>query len=148
MSAYVVQIADAVVAKLNAAASAGILSEVFTAQRAEVVVSDLIDIDTLQVSVIPGSLVTAVWDLSRRLVFDWQVSVWVLQRVSSLPPNVDPLRLLIEQIITLFLGQQLGLLATTSRCIGAETVQLPDPEKLDVMSECKIGIFFTFRVTQ
>jgi hypothetical protein len=144
-AAYVIQIADAVVAALNSAV--GIVPPL-EAKRAEVVVSELAKLDDLQTSVIPGTLAAAVWDLNKRLMFDWIVSVWLQQRIDSDPPNIDSLRVLIDQIITLFLGQQIGLDSRTARCISAETRQLPSPEEIDVMTHCAIGIFFTFRVTQ
>src|SRR5271165_1190313 len=129
--AYVVQISDSVVASLNAASASAILSQTFTAYRAEVSVALLQDLDSLDVAVIPGNLVSAVWDLSRRLVFDWEVGVWIYQRTDFIPEQTDPLRLLTDQIITLFLGQQIGIAAGTARCIGAETRDLPSPMKLD-----------------
>lgn len=145
---YVVQISNAVVSSLNAASQDAVLNQTFIAQRAEVVISEMSDLEILQVSVIPGQLQAGAWDLSKRLVFDWEVSVWVQQRTDLIPSQTDPLRLLVEQIITLFLGQQIGIDSGVARCIGADTRQLPTPGQLDVTRVFTTGIFFTFRKTQ
>lgn len=93
MAAVVVDIADAVVASLNAAT----FSQPFTAQRLYVPLFKLEEMDTLHVSVVPRGD-----DASRfnREVFqeEYQIDIGVQQRVDMSTPALDALVLLVQEI--------------------------------------------------
>lgn len=141
--AVLVQIADAVVAELNAAS----LSQTFTAERAYVPVHELTAAAGLKVTVVPEGYSVSPVDLARH-AFDCHVEVTVQQRADP-PTNgaVDPLLLLAQEVIDLFLGRRLESFPA-ARCIGVTRQPAYDRNDLETLRTFAAVVPLVFRVTR
>jgi hypothetical protein len=97
MPAVINDLADAIVAKLNAAT----LSQAFTAVRLYAPLEDLETLSTLKVTVVPRSAFFEGADRHRKTVTA-QVDVGVQRRSDLSPADLDDLMVLVEEIVDLF----------------------------------------------
>jgi hypothetical protein len=139
-----VAIADAIVGLLNGAS----LSPAFTAARGYVLVGDLSTAAGLRVTVIPATLAVEAIDLKPRRAFDWEIAIAVQQRLpSARPENVDPLMLLVQRIIDLFVpGEYIA--DHLARLMGLTCVPVFDPERLDTQGMFTSIVTVVARVTR
>lgn len=134
MSAVVLQIADAMVAEINAAS----LEQTVEAQRFYVPVYDLQkDLGSLKVSVVPKEIPQVQMMTRHSDDFTYNVDVAVQQKLPAtaiaLPDIIafcDPLMLLMEQIIDLFRGKPLAAVPGVE-CMGVANPFLYAPDMLD-----------------
>jgi hypothetical protein len=148
MSAVTLEIADAVVAALNAAA----LSHPFTAARHYLPEFDLKEMDTLHVSVVPAELDEEIADRTRDRA-EYKIHVAVQKRVAKQDPPgidtaaVDALMQLVEEIDDLLRHKRLA------GCEGAHWVKTENKPIYDPRQLKEHGLFtsllvFTFRTTR
>jgi len=91
------KIADAVTDELNAAT----LSQAFSVERLYQPLFELADMNTLHVTVVPRGV--NILPLGRdRNAFDYMIDVAVQKKIQEDPADVDPLMLLVEEIVDLF----------------------------------------------
>ena len=104
MSALRIQLAEAIVAELNAAA----LVPAFTARRRRIPIDDVKDLRDLQVSVLPATYTEAM--MSRQAdQREYGVDVAVQQHLDSPQADADVLDELVEAILALFNRRRLSL---------------------------------------
>lgn len=135
----VIEIADAVVAALNAAC----LSQSVTARRIYVAPQDLADLADLDVTVAPVELAVIASDLGPRHAWQPQVAVTVRKRVGDSMEQADALMCLAEEIIQLF--GTLPLAGTLARNTAVD-VRLIDSAMFDARGVMSILIILTFRL--
>lgn len=136
--AVVVMISEAVVDVLNSTT----LSLPYEAGRAYEITRQL-RFEGIKISVLPAVLVVSGQDLHPRKYLDWQVAVW-LQKVTDLDvESIDPIMLLMEEIVLLFVFNRLE--GTPARCIAVETTPPIDNDQLKAKGMFLSGIYFTFR---
>ena len=148
MSAITIEIADAVVAALNAAR----LSQSFTAVRHYLPEFDLKEMETLHVSVVPAELDEETSDRTRDKA-EYKIHVAVQKRVAKQDPPgidtaaVDALMQLVEEIDDLFRHKRLTGYEQAS---WAKTENKPifDPKHLKEHGQFTSLLVFTFRVTR
>lgn len=143
MAADAINIADAMVVVLNGAT----LSQSFTAERRWLVVLELPTVAGLKVTVIPAMVAIKAFDLRRR-AFDWSIAIAVQKRVSSPDPaDVDPLVLLVQEIIDLF--QPGAYFADKKANVQSiEATPLYSPDKLDTQGLFESLITVTFHLSR
>ena len=139
--AVVIDIADAVAARLNGAT----LSQVFTAERTYLSILDLNTLDGLQVFVSPAMLTVSRFDLGSRQAFLPQIQIGIRKRVSLDPADVDPLIILTQEIIELF--RPVLLPGTFARLQSIENTPAYDPMALDEKHVFLTTILLTFQAT-
>lgn len=133
MSAFILQIADAVVTTINGAS----LTPTFTAARAYVPIYDLQrDLSALKVSVVPREL-SLVFLTRNSDDFTYDIDVSVQQKIGNdvlteaeKATFCDPLMLLMEKIIDLFRGKPLAGV-TGAQCMAAANPAVYIPDLLD-----------------
>ena len=137
MAATVIEIADAVVAKLNTAS----LSQPVTAVRFYQPLFELPEMDKLHVSVVPRGIVLT--QASRVSVSrDIQIDVAVQKRFSQGDAaELDPLLLLVEEILNLFLLKVMG----QTVCVKAENNPVYAPEHMSELRQFTSVVTLTFR---
>ena len=148
MPSTTIQIADAVVAVLNAAT----LSQPFTAARHYLPEFDLKEMDTLHVSVVPAELDEEIADRTRDRA-EYKIHVAVQKRVSKQDPPgldtaaIDALMQLVEEIDDLFRHKPL---AGYEQAHWTKTENKPiyDPKHLKEHGQFTSLLVFTFRVTR
>jgi hypothetical protein len=148
MPATVIQIADAVVAVLNAAT----LSQPLTAVRHYLPEFDLQEMETLHVSVVPAELDEEIADRTRDRA-EYKVHVAVQKRVvRQEPPGidaaaVDAIMQLVEEIDDLFRHKRLSGFESAS---WAKTENKPiyAPKHLQEHGQFTSLLAFTFRVAR
>lgn len=148
MPSTTIQIADAVVAVLNAA----MLSQPFTAVRHYLPEFDLKEMETLHVSVVPAELDEEIADRTRDRA-EYKIHVAVQERVARQhPPGidtaaVDALLQLVEEIDDLFRHKRL---TGYEQAHWAKTENKPiyDPKHLKEHGQFTSLLVFTFRVTR
>ena len=148
MSAITIEIADAVVAALNAAT----LSQPFTAVRHYLPEFDLKEMGTLHISVVPAELDEEVADRTRDRA-EYKIHVAVQKRVAKQDPPgldtaaIDALMQLVEEIDDLFRHNRL---AGYEQAHWAKTENKPiyDPKQLKEHGLFTSLLVFTFRVTR
>jgi hypothetical protein len=137
--AFIVIISDAVVDVLNAAT----LSLPFEVERAYDVTRNLRSTG-VKIAVLPETLAVSAPDLMPRKYFDWQVAIWVQQVATTDVADIDPLMLLVQEIIILFAFKPLpGVLY--ARCIGVENNPPLNHEHLHTKGMFTSGALLTFR---
>lgn len=136
-----VQVADAVVAALNAAS----LSHPLSAQRTFQPYFDLKDLKTLQVSVVPRKLTET--KAARTLTaFEYEIDVGIQKRLAKVEDSeIDPLVLLATEIATLFRTQRLAEYPA-ALWVKTETIALPANEHLLELRQFTGVLTLTFRV--
>jgi hypothetical protein len=146
MMAVIIEIADAVVAVMNAA----MLSQPLTAQRHYLPEFDLPDMDTLHVSVVPAELDEEIADRSCDLA-EYKIHVAVQKRVSQQnPPGLDTLAIdglmrLVQEIDDLFRHKALPGYEQARWC-KTENKPIYDPKHLKEHGQFTSLLVFTFRV--
>jgi hypothetical protein len=144
--ALVVEIADAVVAALNAAH----LSQPFEAKRYYLPEFDLKDMDTLHVSVVPAELDEELADRSRERA-EYKIHVAVQKRVAKNDPpgldeaEIDDLMTLVQEIDDLFRHKPLAGF-TQARWARTENKPIYDPKHLKESGQFTSLLVFTFRM--
>ena len=113
--ATILQIADSVTAKLNAAQ----LSQTFTAERLYVPNFDLQELQQLRVSVVPRDLTILAHDRTSSK-YNARIDIAVQQKFASGSNlEIDPLTALIEEIADLFRIKRLDSMPE-ARCVAVE----------------------------
>ena len=139
--AIIIDIADAVVARLNGAS----LSQVFVAERTYLSILNLETLNGLQVFVSPAMLTVSRFDLATRQAFLPQIQIGIRQRVTLATEDVDPLVVLTQEIIELF--RPVLLPGTFAKCQGIENTPIYDPMFLDEKHVFLTTILLTYQVT-
>ncbi len=140
MPATIVQIADAVVAELNAAA----FSLGFTAERHYLPKFELSELTTLRVSVVPREIASTSLDRNRDS-FDYLIDVAVQKKVDPSVENLDALMALVEEIADHFRSEPLvGL--PQARCTEVKNAPVYALEHLDEFRQFTSVLTLTFRV--
>ena len=138
--ATIIQIADAVVAQLNAAT----FSQPLTATRAYVPSFQLPEMKELRVTVVPRALSSEPLDRSRD-EFRYEIDVAVQQKVEPTPAAIDPLMTLAEEIGDRFRSQRLASFPG-ARCIEVKNAPVFSPEHLDERRLFTTVLTLVFRV--
>jgi hypothetical protein len=141
--ATVLQIADSVTAKLNAAE----LSQVFTAERLYVPSFDLEDMRDLRVSVVPRELTILAHDRTTSK-YNARIDVAV-QRKFEQGSNVeiDPLVALVEEIADLFRLKRLESMPE-ARCIQVEHPVIYSAEHWEQLRQFTSLLTLTFQLAR
>ncbi len=140
MPATIVQIADAVVAQLNATT----FSQTLTAERHYLPRFELSEMTELRVSVVPRSVTSKGLDRNRDS-FDYQIDVAVQQKLDPTSGNLDALMALVEEIADHFRSHPLAGYPQ-ARCTEVENVPVYAPEHLDEFRQFTSLLTLTFRV--
>lgn len=136
MPAVVIEIADAVVAAMNAKSDAGELSERFAAERLYVPIHRAEELTDLRVSVVPRELSMVI--LTRGSDdFTYTIDVAVQKKIgqgkmtpAEIKAACDPLMLLSEEIADLFRGREF-LASIPGRFVGLTNSPIFVPDHLD-----------------
>jgi hypothetical protein len=139
MPATIVQIADAVVAQLNATP----FSRPLHAERHYLPQFELSEMTELRVSVVPRSVASKGLDRNRDS-FDYQVDVAVQQKLDPTPGNLDALMALVEEIADHFRSHPLAG-HPQARCTEVENAPVYAPEHLDEFRQFTSVLTLTFR---
>jgi hypothetical protein len=141
--ALIVDIADAVVAELNA----GTFSQSFTAQRLYRPEFDLREMAALHVTVVPRGVETLT--VSRSSVqYDVSVDVAVQQKLSGESnAEIDPLMNLVEEIATFFRLRRLSAYPNAS-WLRTENEPVYSPGHLEELRQFTSVLNLTFRVVR
>lgn len=140
MPATIVQIADAVVAQLNATS----FSQPLQAERHYLPQFELSEMTELRVSVVPRSVASKGHDRNRDS-FDYRVDVAVQRKLDPTPGNLDALMVLVEEIADHFRSHPLAGYPQ-ARCTEVENVPVYAPEHLDEFRQFTSVLTLTFRV--
>ena len=141
--ATVLNVADAVVAELNAAA----LSQSVTAERLYVPSFDLEDLKELRVSVVPRELAST--SLDRRRDFnEAMIDVAVQKKFDKGDaPEIDPLLDLVEEIADLFRHKRLASFPA-AMWTKTQHVVLYSPEHWDSLRQFTSLLTLTFKIAR
>ena len=121
MSAFILQIADAVVEELNGQE----FSQEFTAVRRVLPLFKLKDMDTLHVTVVPKTLGIAVASRGS-YQYDYAVDIGVQQHLTDIESETGDLLALVEEIAEFFKGRSLEDLGVVCVAVANEPVYAPD----------------------
>lgn len=152
MSAVIVDIADAVLATIEAAT----LSLPFTGERVYVPVHDLRDATGIKVSVVPTGIDVTQLDRHRD-DFDYVVDVGVQRRIGTGPMTqaeintaCDPLMVFVEEIIDLFRGQSVAYAVydDDARCVAVANNPVYVPQHVDEHRVFTSVVTLTFRLAR
>ncbi len=139
--ALIIDIADAVVAELNATG----FSMPFTATRAYVPRFDLDEMGTLRVTVVPKEIEISTASRSGHQ-HDYRVDIGVQRKFEEEgPTELDPLMNLVEEIADHFRGAALETDPEAS-CIGVENGPIYAQEHMKEMRQFTSILTFTWRV--
>jgi hypothetical protein len=140
VAATILDIADAVVAQLNATA----FSQSVTAERHYQPQFELSEMTELRVSVVPRSVTSKGLDRSRDS-FDYRIDVAVQQKLDPTPGNLDALMALVEEIADHFRSEPLAGYPQ-ARCTEVENVPVYSLEHLDEFRQFTSVITLIYRV--
>jgi hypothetical protein len=140
MPATIVQIADAVVAQLNATS----FSQPLQAERHYQPVFELSEMTELRVSVVPRGVASKALDRNRDS-FDYRIDVAVQRKVEPTQGNLDALMELVEEIADHFRSEPLAGYPQ-ARCTEVENSPVYAPEHLDEFRQFTSVLTLTFRV--
>jgi hypothetical protein len=140
VSATILDIADAVVAQLNATA----FSQPVTAERHYQPQFELSEMTELRMSVVPRSVTSKGLDRSRDS-FDYRIDVAVQQKLDPTPGNLDALMALVEEIADHFRSEPLAGYPQ-ARSTEVENVPVYSLEHLDEFRQFTSVITLTYRV--
>jgi len=140
--ATIIQIADAVVAQLNAAT----FSLPLTAVRHYVPSFELPDMETLHVTVVPRGISSTSLDRSRD-TFSYEIDLAVQKKTDMAPATLDALMSLVEEIADHF---RAGPLASFpgARCMDVKNAPVFSQEHLDELRQFTSVLTLTFRVVR
>lgn len=142
MAATIVEIADAVVARINGAS----LSFGALAKRAYVPTYELDELTSLRVTVVPNSL--AMTMLSRRDDdFDHVIDVGIWKRIDDSIDETDAMMAFVQEVLGLFRGQLLafGDPEQSTLCVSGANAPIYDPAMLDEKRVFASVLSLTFR---
>ena len=139
MASIVATVGDAIVGAINGAT----LSQSVTATRADVKVTNLEDLATLTVTVIPQTLAVHARDLTPRHQYEWAFAIWIQQRTDGTTTQNDPLRQLHQEIIEVFKS---WWQRPDYKLIAIEAPKAPDLPRLDDLGAFEAAILLTVRV--
>lgn len=137
----VVQIADAVVAELNA----GTFAEPFTAQRLFSPVFDLQDMQTLHVSVVPRSVTSQPASRSSGF-YDYAIDIGVQKKLNSEDPAEVEDRLSLVEAIGEYLRNRKLTSMPEASWVKTENAPVYVPEHLDQLRQFTSVLTVTYRV--
>jgi len=140
MPATIIEIAEAVVAQLNAAS----FSQPVAAERHYLPQFELSEMTALRVSVVPRAVASKGLDRNRDS-FDYRIDVAVQQKLDPTPGNLDALMVLVEEIADHFRSEPLAGYPQ-ARCTEVENVPVYAPEHLDEFRQFTSVLTLTFRV--
>jgi hypothetical protein len=138
--AVIIDIADAVVAQLNA----GSFSQPVTAQRHYQPKFELPEMTALHVSVVPRGLTSKALDRSRDS-FDYQIDVAVQQKTDMSQASLDALMGLVEEIADHFRTQPLAGYPN-ARCTEVKNEPVYALEHLEELRQFTSVLTLSFRV--
>lgn len=140
--ATIIQIADAVVAQLNAAT----FSQPLTAARHYAPSFKLPDMKSLHVTVVPRAISSASLDRNRD-TFSYEIDVAVQKKTDGEQLALDALMTLVEEIADHF---RAGTLASFpgARCMDVKNAPVFSPEHLDEFRQFTSVLTLTFRVVR
>ncbi len=140
--ATIIQIADAVVAQLNAAT----FSQPLTAARHYAPSFKLPDMKTLHVTVVPRSISSTSLDRSRD-TFSYEVDVAIQRKTDGEQATLDALMTLVEEIADHF---RVGPLASFpgARCMDVKNSPVFSPEHLNEFRQFTSVLTLTFRLVR
>jgi hypothetical protein len=138
--ATIIDIAEAVVAELNAAS----FSQPVTAARLYTPQFELAEMTTLHVTVVPKGLSSTSLDRSRD-TFQYQIDLAVQQKVDQANPPLDALMTLTEEIADHFRAGPLGSFPA-ARCSDVVNEPVFAPEHLTELGQFTSVLTLTFRV--
>jgi hypothetical protein len=140
MMATIIEIADAVVATLNA----GTFSQAFTAERHYLPRFELPDLATLRVSVVPKGIASQALDRNRDQV-DYRIDVAVQQKAGVELATLDALMNLVEEIGDYLQATHL-VSFPQARCIDMVHEPIYAPEHLEEFRAFTTVMTFTYRM--
>ncbi len=138
--AVILDIADAVVAELNATP----FSQPVTAQRHYQPRFELLEMSELKVSVVPRSLVSKTLDRHRDS-FEYQIDVAVQQKTDLSQASLDALMTLVEEIADHFRTQPLASFPH-ARCTEVQNEPVYALDHLDELRQFTSVLTLTYRV--
>jgi hypothetical protein len=138
--ATIIDIAEAVVAELNAAS----FSQPVTAARLYTPQFELAEMTTLHVSVVPKGLSSTSLDRSRD-TFQYQIDLAVQQKVDQANPPLDVLMGLVEDIADHFRAAALASFPN-ARCAEVKNEPVYSPEHLMELGQFTSVLTLTFKV--
>ncbi|MCG3178314.1 MAG: hypothetical protein BIFFINMI_00640 [Phycisphaerae bacterium] len=139
----VIQIADAVVAELNA----GGFSQAFVAQRAYAPVFDLGEMADLHVTVVPRAASAERLDRASRQ-FDYSIDVAVQKKLADGGNvEIDALMFLVEQIADHFNGRRPAQL-NSAVCLRVENDPIYSPEHMRELRQFTSVLTLVFRTVR
>lgn len=138
--AVIINIADSVVAQLNAAA----LSQPVTAARFYQPRFGVEEMAALHVSVVPRSISNKALDRTHD-AFDYMIDVAVQKRTDGSLASLDALMNLVEEICNLFRSQPL-LSFPAARCMEVKNDPVYAPEHLEELRQFTSLITLSFKV--
>jgi hypothetical protein len=150
--AVLIALADAAVVALNGAT----LSLPVLASRKYVPVFKLEELGTVEVVIVPSDIS---FELASRVpthTFDYTIDIGFRGKISAAvepaPAEVDPLMLLVEEVVDYFRKQPLtvatGLETLTLRCTEGQNRPIYDANELDVRRDFGSLISLTFRTVR
>jgi len=139
--AVILEIADAVVAELNGTS----FSVPFTAVRRYQPKFDLMEMQTLHVSVVPRSLLAAKSVDRNKASVDYLIDVGVQQKTDMSQAALDGLMALVEEIAAHFEGKPLAGYAA-ARCMVVKNEPVYFPDHLEQLRQFTSVLTLTFRV--
>ncbi len=140
--ATIIQIADAVVAQLNAAT----FSQPLSAARDYAPSFKLPDMKSLHVTVVPRGMSSASLDRSRD-AFSYEIDVAVQMKTDSAQATLDALMSLVEEIADHFRTERLGSFPG-ARCVDVKNAPVFSPEHLDEFRQFTSVLTLTFRLVR
>jgi hypothetical protein len=140
--ATIIQIAEAVVAQLNAAT----FSQPLTAARHYAPSFKLPDMKSLHVTVVPRAISSASLDRSRD-TFSYEIDVAVQKKTDGEQATLDELMTLVEEIADHFRAEPLGSFPG-ARCLDVKNAPVFAPEHLDEFRQFTSVLTLTFRVVR
>lgn len=140
--ATIIDIADSVVAELNAAT----FSQPVSAVRHYAPQYDVAQMTALHVTVVPKALSSQALDRSRD-TFEYLIDVAVQQKVDQANPPLDVLMTLVEEIADHFRARALDSFPN-ARCIEVKNEPVYSPEHLTELGQFTSVLTLKFRVWQ
>lgn len=140
--ATIIQIADAVVAQLNAAT----LSQPLNAARLYAPSFELPDMETLHVTVVPRGIASTSLD-RKRDSFSFDIDLAVQKKTDMAQASLDALMTLVEEIADHFRAEPLGSFPA-ARCVDVKNVPVYSQEHLDELRQFTSVLTLTFRMAR
>jgi hypothetical protein len=140
--ATIIQIADAVVAQLNAAT----FSQPLTAARLYAPSFELPDMETLHVTVVPRGIASTSLD-RKRDSFSYDIDLAVQKKTDMAQASLDALMALVEEIADHFRAEPLGSFPA-ARCVDVKNVPVYSQEHLDELRQFTSVLTLTFRMAR